>query len=253
MPAEFVAYIDESGDEGFNFGGGSTEWFVLAAVIVEKATDLETVKLLDSVRATLGLAPKKGLHFRDLKHQQRLPYVAAIAGACLCGTAIFVHKPSLREQATFRAPNRLYFYTARYLLERISWYCARQRPGPVGHAEIIFSNRSSMSYSDMQDYFRLLRLKATSIDWSVIHPGEIGAYSPMRRMGLQIADAVATSFFYAVEPRMYGFTEPRYARMLKPIVYCTRGNYRSYGLKFVPTDCQAMLDGSPHLDWVKAY
>src|SRR5215469_17796381 len=99
MAAEFVAYIDESGDEGFNFGKGSTEWFVLSAVVVRSSLDLQTVKLLDTVRATLGVAPKKGLHFRDLKHQQRLPYVHAIANATVCATSVLVHKRSIRDPA----------------------------------------------------------------------------------------------------------------------------------------------------------
>lgn len=46
----FIAYVDESGDEGFSFGRGSSDWFVLAAVITKQNNDLETVKLVDRVR-----------------------------------------------------------------------------------------------------------------------------------------------------------------------------------------------------------
>ena len=59
MTPTFVVYIDESGDEGFSFGRGSSEWFVLSGVITRKAHDLETVKLVDKVRARLGKPEKK--------------------------------------------------------------------------------------------------------------------------------------------------------------------------------------------------
>jgi hypothetical protein len=44
MAASFVAYIDESGDEGFKFAKGSSEWFVLSAAITRKRFDVATVK-----------------------------------------------------------------------------------------------------------------------------------------------------------------------------------------------------------------
>ena len=49
MSAMFVVYIDESGDEGFSFERGSSEWFIVSAIITRKAKDIETVKLVDTV------------------------------------------------------------------------------------------------------------------------------------------------------------------------------------------------------------
>ncbi len=46
MPPTFVVYIDESGDEGFLFEKGSSEWFIISAAITRKVSDLETVKLI---------------------------------------------------------------------------------------------------------------------------------------------------------------------------------------------------------------
>jgi len=112
----FVVYIDESGDEGFSFGRGSSEWLVLSAAVTRKAKDLETVKLADHVRALPGKPEKKPLHFRDLKHEQRLPYVDAIAKADLRTLSVLVHKPSLKEPEKFGERYRLYFYSVRYLL-----------------------------------------------------------------------------------------------------------------------------------------
>jgi hypothetical protein len=43
MAATFVVYIDESGDEGFAFSEGSSEWFILSGVVTRKAKDLATL------------------------------------------------------------------------------------------------------------------------------------------------------------------------------------------------------------------
>ncbi|HUT73818.1 MAG TPA: DUF3800 domain-containing protein [Armatimonadota bacterium] len=145
MNHTFVVYVDESGDEGFSFGRGSSDWFVLAAVVTRKARDLQVVKLVDRARRQLGKPDKKPLHFRDLKHEQRLPYVA------------------------------------------------------------------------------------------------------------EIADAVASSFYYAVQRTQHGFTEDRYARMPKPVVYHREGRYLGYGLKFWPREVDDVLKGEAAFEWVGTY
>lgn len=46
MNASFVAYVDESGDEGFKFlpnAQGSSRWFVLSAMVIRRENDLQVV------------------------------------------------------------------------------------------------------------------------------------------------------------------------------------------------------------------
>lgn len=43
------------------------------------------VKLVDTVRKKLGKKPKSNLHFKTLKHEQRVPYVAEIVEARVRG------------------------------------------------------------------------------------------------------------------------------------------------------------------------
>lgn len=248
MASTFVVYIDESGDEGFKFAKGSSEWFVLSAVITRRAADLETVKLVDDVRTDLNKPPRKPLHFMDLKHEQRLPYVSRIAGASLKAATVLVHKPSIQEPEKFQERYRLYFNTTRYLLERVSWYCRDHRHSSDeddGSAEIIFSNRAGMSYEELCGYLGHLKqnsgLLGVRIDWRVIRENQVISLSPGKRMGLQIADAVASSLFYSVQESRYGFCEPRYAQMLKPVVYQGKDGWLGYGLKFWPRDEAALL------------
>lgn len=238
----FRVYIDESGDEGFQFGHGSSEWFVLSAIVTRRGTDLATVKLVDEVKAFLKKPKEKVLHFRDLKHEQRLPFVERIAKADLRAFAVVFHKPAIKEPEKFRERYRLYFFAVRYLFERISWYCRDHKTGQDmgdGSAEIMFSNRSGMSYEEMKDYIKLLKQRTTAqdirIDSNVILENQIYAFSPGRRMGLQIADAVASSFYFAVEPR-YGHVEDRYIRMMKNVVYNHQGTYWGYGVKVWPLE-----------------
>ena len=166
MTSSFCAYIDESGCDGFKFRSsmdeqGSSDWFVLAALITRKAIDLQTVKSIYIVRKELKLSPKKHIHWKKLKHQEKVRYAQVIVGLQTRCIAICVHKPSLLEPETFQDKHRLYFYTVRYLIERISWL-ARDRHNPQkwggdGSVELLFSNRGGLSYDAMKNYLRLLK------------------------------------------------------------------------------------------------
>ena len=63
----------------------------------------------------------------------------------------------------------------------------------------------------------------------------ITALPHKQSMGLQIADAVAGSFFRAVE-FLHGFTEDRYIAMLRPVIYKGVDGYLGYGIVLVPED-----------------
>lgn len=69
-------------------------------------------------------------------------------------------------------------------------------------------------------------------------------------MGLQIADAVATSYFYSVQLSVHGFTEDRYVRILSQVAYRFEGRTDGYGLIFRPEEItwQAASDGT--IMWV---
>ena len=202
MPVSYVVYIDESGDEGFEFSEGSSEWFVLSAVIIKKEIDLQTVKLIDAAKTRLGMPADKILHFRNLDHNKRLTLIDEISRADLRISSIIMHKPSFKEPVIFQGRYRFYFYSTRYLLERVSWFCRDARtPDEMGDssAEFIFSNRSGMSYEDMRNYLgRLKDNNDVNIDWSVVNIPNIKPLPAASRMGLQIADAAASGIYCGV-------------------------------------------------------
>lgn len=256
MACTFVVYVDESGDEGFLFGKGSSQWFVLSAAVFRAASEREQAKLVDEVRSLLKKEPATSLHFRRLKHHQRVPYVDRIAKARLRCVSVLVHKPSLLEPEKFREKYRLYFYATRYLLERVSWLCREARrkdDAGDGSADIVFSNRGGMSYEDVRDYIARLQTRLTEIDWTVIKTNQMRPLPHDKRMGLQIADAVASSHFVAVQPDGLGYTEDRFVRMLKPVVWHRKGRYLGLGLKFWPKEVLEKLDFHGNHAWVQDY
>jgi hypothetical protein len=254
----FRVYIDESGDEGFVFnpdGSGSSLWLVLSAVVIRKKNDLELVGLLDKVRLLLSREPKYKIHFRKLKHEQRIPYIRQIALAPVRFVSVLIHKPSIREPEKFQSEKfLLYRYATRYLLERVSWLCRDTHVVGEGdgRGEIIFSNRSNMSYENLKNYLNLLKNKnetdpfSVRIVWSVVDPEMVQAIDHGKLAGLQLADAVASSFFYAVNPSRYREIEDKYATLLLPKCYRHDGILIGYGLKFWPDDFQKLLKANPH-------
>jgi hypothetical protein len=255
----FRVYLDESGDEGFVFhadGTGSSRWFVLSAVVVRKKDDPALVKLVGDARKLLGRKPRQHLHFSDLKHEQRVPYVRQIASSSIRTVSVIMHKPSIREPEKFQTEKfLLYHYATRFVLERVSWLCRDHRAKEEGDgtAEVIFSNRSSMSYENLRAYLRLLKTKSDSmsvtIDWTVFDPDTVRAINHDQLAGLQVADAVATSFFFAVNLNRYGEVEDKYARLLWSSCYRHNRVVLGYGLKFWPEDAQKLKSANPHLAW----
>lgn len=265
MTASFAVYIDESGDEGFVFHPeerGSSRWLVLSAVVLRKRNDLQAVRLMRDIRALLKKDAKKALHFREMRHEQRVPYVRAIGGAKLRTVSVLIHKPSISEPERFQSESfRLYRYASRLLLERVSWLCRDHHAEGAGDgtAEITFSNRSAMSYDDLRTYLCHLRETADAcdvrVDWNVVRPEQVRAVNHDQLAGLPIADAVASGIYFAVNLNPYGEAEDRYLHLLSPTIYrhAKTRTAIGYGLKFWPDSYEALAKNLPHLEAFAPY
>jgi len=209
MGSTFIAYIDESGDEGFVPDSGASVWFVLGAIVVRRASELAVVKLIDEVRQGINLRrqpqhripDKKPLHFRDLGHEQRKFYASHISQADLHTVSVLINKQAIVAPENFIEQTRPYFYAVRLLIERLSWYC--------------------------RDHIR---------------KEDIGDGS--------VADAVASSYFFAIETNRYGFTEDSYAKLLLPRAYRHQGQLWGYGIKIMPRETEEKRrDGTLLIGW----
>ncbi len=243
MASSFVAYIDESGDEGFHFrpdGSGSSRWFVLTALVIRKEEDTKTiVPAVAGLRELLRKPAKHPLHFRELKHEQRVPISRCIGELPVRTIHIAIHKPCIREPENFQQEAySLYRYCSRLLLERLSWLCRDSRLANQGDGkvELIYSNRSKMSYEDLTGYLEHLKREPNPsrvrIEWSVIDPNLVRAVNHDQLAGLQLADAAASGCFFAVRNNAYGDTEPRYLQLMRPTLYRRRSQLEGYGMKF---------------------
>jgi hypothetical protein len=113
-----------------------------------------------------------------------------------------------------------------------------------------------MSYSELRKYIELLKTQTNEfgfqLECDVVKSDQIDAQSSGKKAGLQIADAVASGFFYAAQTNRYGFTEDRYARMMVGVVY-RRGRYKGYGLKFWPREADAAVEKGELCEWFSEY
>lgn len=257
MTASFIAYIDESGDEGFKFlpnETGSSRWFVISAVIFRQSNGRAPIEALKRAREALGKEPRQALHFKDLRHEARVAYVAEVAKENMRCVSVLVHKPSLPDPERYQSNKfLLYKYVTRLLLERVSWLCRDTRKANEGDGEVelVFSDRAAMSYTSLRDYLKLLKEQASfndavRIDWSVISPNRVRAVAHSKLAGLQMADAVASSHFWAVKLSVYGHCEPRYAQALAKRAYCHKDTKIGYGFKFWP-NLPGLKVQMPHL------
>lgn len=250
MTHSYLAFIDESGDDGLEKfrepggRGGSSSWLILSACLFRQVHGLDAVAWRDEISAKMPEKKSRTLHFAELNHNQRVVAAQTIATKPLRAMSVLAAKRPI-PKGIYTEKNQLYFYMTRYLIERLSWLCRDLRPRVPegdGRVAITFSRRGGMSYDAFREY--LHRLEASDdqevkIHWPVIDIDGVDAKDHSSSASLQLVDAIASSFAAAVEPNPYGNCELRYAEILKPITYERKSNFLSYGVKVVPKpdDC----------------
>lgn len=254
MAHSFIAYVDESGDDGLpgvyrtaGHQGGSSNWLTISASLWRYTNSLEAVRWRNEIRDQLPpQARRKILHGMKLSHEQRVMACQIIAKKPIRSICVMANKPIIPKNV-YTQKNQLYFYMSRYLIERISWFCRDMRrdvPEGDGRVKVIFSRRGGLSYDGFRGYLTHLKnsdQEGIQIHWNVIDIEGIEAVDHSSRAGLQIADLIAYCMTAGLEPNPYGNCELRYAKILRPTVYCHHGNYLSYGVKLVPKPAQIPL------------
>jgi hypothetical protein len=242
---EFVAYIDESGDDGLgNFRehggtGGASHWLVLGCCIVRRTTDQDLISYRDML-AQIQQTKKRDIHFAKLKHAQKTIVAERLVKLPVKLINVLSCKQHIPDPSIYAEKGHLYWYLCRYLIERISWCCWANRKTQKPRVTLVFSTRGGMKYQDFRDYLGRLRALGdeTTIDWRTVSNDEdyIRSEAHERLAGLQLADVTARAFAEAVEPNVFGTYEPSYALKLKPRVYNHKGNFASYGVKVLAMD-----------------
>ena len=254
MAHSFLAYIDESGDDGLsNFRrvgarGGSSHWLNISVMVTRATHNLELVSWRDSIGKLRPQAQTKSrsIHFVDFNHAQRVAACQRISELPVRFCNVISKKDTI-EAGTYTEKNQLYFYLTRYLIERLSWLCRDLRPRVQegnGLVKITFSRRGGLSMDGFKNYLRLLKsdqADGVRIHWPVIDIDNIEALDHSANAGLQLADFGASAIAAGFEPDFFGNCEARYAEIIKPTIYTRNNNYFSYGLKLVPKTDEMQL------------
>lgn len=124
MSTKCTIYIDEAGDLGI---GRGTQWFVLTAVIINKATEPHMRNILKTVKKELNL---DNIHFRKLRNFEQRAYVVSkicnsdfdYINIILDTSKLDINKLKANRNALSEKPSViLYNHACRYLIERVSW------------------------------------------------------------------------------------------------------------------------------------
>ena len=256
MDYGYIAYIDEAGDPGLTRvrpidDNGASEWLVLSAVVMKAKREPDVVKWVDDIRTPIGVTQRRYLHYRDLSPTRKLAVANAMAELPIRAFALCSNKKNMRGYHNPRAakiPSQQWFYNwcVRLLLERVTAFCNDRTERDYGERKLIkieFSRRGGHHYSQTRAYHYYLSFqqeggkiylqkrepvtKMLSTDLMEDHPHYM-------RAGLQLADAVASAFYQAIDCLGPGewIVEP--AKALAPIMAKENGRQRDFGVTLFP-------------------
>lgn len=220
--SDCTVYIDEAGDLGIRRG---TQWFVLSAVIVNKADEPKIRNKIAQIKATINVNEihlrkipdfnKRGVIVRELNSEE-FTYMNV-----LVDTTKF-------DKEKIPSPIIAYNYVCKYLLQRVSWYL--QDAGKA--ADIVLSARGTTRDGELIQYIqdKLLPYPNNDIDGSRFN--KISARTATTWDLLQLADVCATTMFLTYEINRYGFSVPCYSMALANHLFRKNERVDGYGIKF---------------------
>ena len=125
MSHSYIAYIDESGDDGLDkfrergAEGGASVWLTITACIIRASRELGVVSWRDEIASNLPNKKRRDIHFTKLNHSQRMMAARVLSDKQLRLAHVISNKAMILE-GVYREKKQLYFYLTRYLIERLS-------------------------------------------------------------------------------------------------------------------------------------
>ncbi len=148
---DLYAFIDESGDEGFDFTkSGVSKWFNVSAFICKPQVAVLMVQRIEEYRnKRLPQRPIERMDSKELKHNQKQDVFISLSSFKFITTHSLFYKPKIDPKDNLVTYPSMYFVGVKNVLERISW-CTNQYKKRRTH--IIISNRNNIKAEDMQNY-----------------------------------------------------------------------------------------------------
>jgi hypothetical protein len=259
---DYVAYIDESGDDGLKAVKprtipGSSEWLILSAVVVRASNESRVAEWVQDVRSGFRSKQARALHFADLSNSNKIATCEKIAGLDLRCFVVASNKKNMEGYVNPDAgkiPSQCWFYCwmTRVLLERVTRFVLHRsliEYGTPRYLRIEYSARGGLRYDQMHAYYEWLRMKRHKpflpwgkICFEVMHMNLLRVYPHLEREGLQLADVVAAAFFKACDKHDTGACDSQYAKLLRPRMARERDKISGFGVKLLPGFAKASLD-----------
>jgi len=224
---EMYAYIDESGDEGI--GGRGTKWFVVTALIASQEEATALGYTYHRIKQRINLSADKPLHWSELSHPRKKAVAEELANNdfSICSVLVDTQHQDI-VNTSLKLGGRLYFYTFRQLVERITWYCDDKDYKVRLYPE----NKAGIKIKELNGYLNYIQNQPDC----EIRKGCILGVKPKAKTQsnlIQLADCVCGAAYNAVEHK-YGVIEDSYLLMLKDKLYRRSGKVFGYGIKFMP-------------------
>lgn len=230
---------------------GSSEWFILSAVVIRADRLSDTIHKVRAIRGRLSRVIRPDIHFRFLRDENKALVCREIAGMPLRCFVVISNKKNMRGHSNPRAAkvfgrNHFYNWMARLLLERVTRFCRLRSQtdyGEVRKVSLEFSHRGGHSYGQTAAYLAYLRhqssagklfLKAGNLQWPVVDFNNIRSFDPKQRAGLQLADCVASAFHDAAFLRDDGTCKPEFAKLLQERIWGPKKRFLNNGIKYAP-------------------
>jgi hypothetical protein len=258
LPAGYVAYIDEAGDDGLkpksNNERRTSEWMVIAAVLIKSNSESNVIPWVQSIINKIDQHQLTHLHFRTLRDDKKDIVCKEIAKLNVRIFAVLSHKHNMIGYRNVRAEkakvNRtawFYCWMTRLLMEKITTYCGHRSIKDYGEHRTIrceLSDRGGVRINDVKDYYKYLSDQSRmgmmyhdrhDLDWPVFSPDQLFNYPNKMRAGLQLADCVASAFFAGLEATPGGLIKPAFAKALVPrICPDLKGRRYGFGVRTMP-------------------
>ena len=250
------AYVDESGDRGWKrrpadlppgARAGSSEHFCLTAVLVPEGAQSVILETWGQMATEIGRKPSDTIHWTSVRsHPQRLHLCNGVnAVEDLRVISVVFSKWDVDNARTVRAPDDLYTWTLRLLVERLSWFGKRHQAQTVMH----FAQVKGLPPRLIADYLSGLQRQATNIEWGhLVMPAKVD--TPRNQRMLQIADtasgAVYAAFEWTTTATLSVATSTRCTRTFgdQPVGLCRRTGSRSaHGLTRATRGRRRSADG----------
>ncbi|MBG0800838.1 DUF3800 domain-containing protein [Methylocystis sp. H4A] len=235
---KFVAYIDEAGCSGDKYGGGSSHFLAIGAIVFPIQGERDVLAVFDEARSERG-HERKFKKFSETKEKDNFVLTKVLSTKKALITQVALHKPSMA--GTFLRANHKeeYQYLVKFVLERVSWIAkaaARGGSSDTNKVKLVFSNQDMYPYDELASYLTKLQKGQAryncSVNWDFVHE-EFTSQRHQNETGIHLADIIASSLHMAIEPKQHGITDDRFQRNLLPMIFRSYG--KPAGLKLFPT------------------